>query len=306
MAHPSAHTAAHFSAHGVAAALLSLVTGAGLPVVGIAGVGALATAASAQTSTDSDDAESRRVKRGLLIEMSKPVTLDVTDQPISDIFSFLADVTGAELEPIYLSDTNPDIGGMDPATEVTIKVKQVAALTVLERVLARAQRAQGLGEEYTWQFTDDGSIEFGPKSELNRHKRLEMYEIADLIYIVPDFDNAPEFDLQSAVQAAGGGGGGSTQSPFNSGGGQDVEIKSLKERADSLIDLLTSTVEPDQWGQLGGDGATIKLYNQSFIVTAPDYIHRQIAGYSFWPARLQQVRKVDGRQQVKIKPSTKP
>jgi hypothetical protein len=283
----------------------SLLATAGLPLIATTTIAISDTAAVAQSHTSSDDAETRAAKRELLIKLSKPITLDVEDQPIEDLFSFINDVTEAEIEPIFLNnDTGAE--GIDPDTEITIKVSETPALVVLERILSRAQRIEGLGQEYTWQFTDYATIECGPKSELNRNQRVELYDVSDLLYIVPDFDNAPEFDLQSAVQAASGaGGGGGGQSPF-SGGSQDVEPQSLAERAQALEDLIIATVEPDQWSDLGGDGARITLYNQSFIITAPDYIHRQIAGYDFWPSRLQQIRKVKGRQEVKIKPSTKP
>ena len=283
-----------------------MLTCAGLPLAAVSTIALSDSAAYAQSSTSSDDAESRQAKRNLLIKLSKPISLDVTDQPIEDLFNFLADVTGAEIEPIYLND-DLAVDGIDPSTPITIKVTDVAGLVILERILLRAQRAEGLGEEYTWQFSDYGTIECGPKSRLNENQRIELYDVSDLLYIVPDFDNAPEFDLQAAVQQAGqGGGGGGGQSPF-SGGGQDPQnLSTPAERADALEELLIATVEPDQWAALGGDGASITFYNQSFIVTAPDYIHRQIAGYDFWPARLQQIRKVEGRQHVKIRPSTKP
>ncbi|MEX0876210.1 MAG: hypothetical protein WD114_02015, partial [Phycisphaerales bacterium] len=189
------------------AALFSLLAAAGFPLIAGGTLGMAAMTVSAQSSVDSDDDEARNAKRALLVALSKPVTLDVTDQPLEDIIAFLRDVTGADLEPIYLDDDSA-AGGMDPATPVTIKVSQTPALVVLERVLLRAQRAEAVGEEYTWQFTDYGTMEMGPKSELNRNQRLEIYDVSDLLYVVPDFDNAPEFDLQSAVQAAGGGGGG--------------------------------------------------------------------------------------------------
>lgn len=285
----------------------SLVTCAGLPMLMAGAVALTGTEAAAQSATSSDDAESRKAKRELLTKLSKKITLEVEDQPVQDLFSFLSDVTGAEIEPIYL---NYDLSaeGIDPETPITIKANDVAALVILERILLRAQRTEGTTEEYTWQFTDYATIECGPKVRLNENKRIELYDVADLLYIVPDFDNAPEFDLQSAVQQAGssGGGGGGGQSPFSGGGQDPQDIRSFAERAQALQDLITASVEPDQWSDLGGDGGTITLYNQSFIITAPDYIHRQIAGYDFWPARLQQIRKVKGRQEVKIKPSTKP
>lgn len=280
--------------------LVALVASAGTPLVGVASLGGLSSIAVAQNTT-SDDAQMRRAKRDTLIAMSKTVTLDVSDQPLEDIFNFLIDVTGAQLEPIFLTD-NASGNGMDPDTLITIKVSNTPALAVLDKILLRAQRIESTGDQYTWQFTDIGTIECGPKLELNRNQRIELYDIADLLFVVPNFDNSPEFNLQSAVSAAGGGGGGGGggRSPF-SGGGQDVDFASAADRAQAITDLIQSTIEPDQWADLGGDGASMTFYGTSFIVTAPDYIHRQIVGYSFWPSRLQQTRRIDGRQQVVIK-----
>jgi hypothetical protein len=280
--------------------VLALIASAGLPTIGLTAITATSSTTIAQ-STSSDDASIRRAKRDTLRALSTPVTLDVTDQPIEDIINFLVDVTGAELEPIYLTD-NIAGNGIDPETTITLKVTNTPALTVLDRVLLRAQRIEATGDEYTWQFTDIGSIEFGPKLELNRNQRVELYDIADLLFVVPNFDNAPEFDLQSAVASGGGGGGGG--SPF-SGGGQDTDVPSAAERAQAISDLIQSTIEPDQWVDLGGDGASMTGFGTSFVITAPDYIHRQIVGYSFWPAQLQQVRNVDGKQQLQIKPERK-
>jgi len=284
--------------------LLALVASAGAPTIGIAALSAGATIAHAQ-STSSDDAESRRAKRDTLVALSKPVTLDVTDQPLVDLLSFISEVTGAELEPIYLTD-NIAANGMDPETPITIKVSNTPALVVLERVLLRAQRIEATGDEYTWQFTDIGTLELGPKLELNRNQRVELYDLADLLFVVPDFQNAPNFNLQSAVAAAagGGGGGGGGRSPFT-GGTQRVTLADAADRATAITELIQNTIEPDQWAELGGDGASMTIYGNSIIVTAPDYVHRQISGYSFWPSRLQQVRKVDGKQKVIIKPDTR-
>ncbi|MDF1808729.1 MAG: hypothetical protein P1U42_03445 [Phycisphaerales bacterium] len=282
---------------------LSTFACAGVPAIGLATLTMSSGQAIAQ-NTSSDDASTKQIKRSVLVSLSKPISLDVEDQPLEDIFNFIAEVTGVELEPIYLNE-NFASNGMDPETLITMKASNTPALIVLERVLLRAQRAESIGEEYTWQFTDYGSIEFGPKTELNRNQQVELYDIADLLFVVQDFDNAPEFDLQSAVsQAGGGGGGGGSGSPFSSGGG-NVTSTTSAENAQALTDLIQSTIEPDQWAALGGDGASMTFYNNSFIITAPDYIHRQIAGYSFWPSKLQQVRKVNGKQQTIIKPAPK-
>jgi len=116
-----------------ASALIALVASAGLPAIGIATLASSSTIATAQ-NTNSDDAESRRAKRETLIALSKPITLDVTEQPLEDLFNFITDVTGAEMEPIFLTDSIA-ANGMDPATPITIKVTNTPALVVLDRIL---------------------------------------------------------------------------------------------------------------------------------------------------------------------------
>lgn len=275
---------------------LALILAAGIAVLPMT-----ATDASGQTGARASDDSTRSAKVRNLRALSMRVTLDVREQPIADIFEFIARVTGADLEPIYLDDTGYE--GIDPETLVTIKATNMPALSLLERVLARAQQIERPASNYTWQFTDTGSIEFGPRSVMNRNQVVELYDISDLMFTVPDFNNAPEFDLSSALQSSQGGGGGT--SPFQTSG-QATDDVPAEDRVRRLIDLIESTVETEQWVTNGGDGASISMFGNSLVVTAPDYVHRQINGYPFWPARLQQVRVVDGRRQIQIRPDTAP
>ncbi len=241
------------------------------------------------------DKSEARAKAQTLRLMSKPITLDIEDQPLEEVLDYIMQVTGAELEPVYLDSISST--GMDPDTLLTLRVTDIAAISLLERVLKKAERIESIGEEYTWQFTDIGSIECGPKSVLNINSRIELYDISDLIMAVPDFDNAPDFNISS-----GGGSGGS--SPF-SGSTGDVDIESSGERATSIINLIQTSVEPAQWANTGGSGATLTVYGTSIVVTAPDYIHRQIVGYDFWPARLHTVRAKGDQRWIQIKPDPK-
>jgi hypothetical protein len=45
---------------------------------------------------------------------------------------------------------------------------------------------------------------------------------------------------------------------------------------DNLIDTITSTIEPDQWDEVGGP-STIKALGASLVVSAPTNMHQQIA-----------------------------
>lgn len=257
------------------------------------------SSAHAASAASMDDDWARKNKVANLRALSERISLDVTDQPIEDIFRFLADVTGAELEPIFLDDSRID--GMDPETTITIRANNIPALMVLERVLKRTESAENPASGYTWQFTESGSIEVGPKSELNRQQIVELYDVSELMFVIPTFDNAPQFDLSSALQSSQGGGG---SSPFQGADDEDDDID-VEERFQRLIDLIQANIEPDEWTALGGNGASLTTFGNSMVVTAPDYIHRQINGYPFWPSRLQQTRRVNGRTEVRILPDTR-
>lgn len=248
-----------------------------------------------ETSAQSSDTDVRAKAQTLRL-MSKGITLDVEDQPLEDVLTYIMDTTGAELEPIYIDSLASS--GMDPETLISLRVNKVAAISVLERVLKKAERVESIGEEYTWQFTDIGTIECGPKSVLNINSRIELYDISDLIMAVPEFDNAPDFNISSSGGGSGGG------SPFTGSSG-NVDIESSGERATRIISLIENSVEPTQWASAGGTGASLTVYGTSLVITAPDYIHRQIVGYEFWPARLQTIRAKGDQRWIQIKPDPK-
>lgn len=247
------------------------------------------TVASAPVATAHAQAtENLEAKRDNLVKLvSTPITLQLEGQRIEDVLSFLADVTGAEMEPIYIDDRNPE--GIDPETLITLNVRNLSALQVLERVLRIAER--GEFSEFTWQMTPWGSVEIGPKPVLNRSTRIEIYDIADLLFEIEDFDNFAQIDLDSVLQASqgGGGGGGGGQSPFDDNDDEDDENDLQRiDRANELMDLILASVDPLQWEEFGID---MRYYDpiRSLLVTAPDYLHRQLIGYTFLPAELQQV-----------------
>lgn len=264
--------------------ILGAVLGAGL-VPG----SPLSAAASAQRS----DPETDRMKRENLTRLLRPITLSVKDQRLSDVIGFVADFTGAQIDPHYIDDRTPE--GLDPEAPITIDATGISALRLLELVVEQAARDSFDGA--TWQFTEWGSVELGLKPTLNRRQRVQIYDISDLLLVLPDYDDAPEIDLQSVLQSSQGGGGG--QSPFSGDGGNtEDEERDLEERRDQVIGLIETIVEPEQWQSAGGSGGTISVYQNAIIVRAADYMHRQINGYSFWPSSSQTAAVVGSRRYV--------
>ncbi|MEO1584774.1 MAG: hypothetical protein AAFR96_09410 [Planctomycetota bacterium] len=233
-------------------------------------------------SAQADDAETARLKRDNLAKVLRPISLRVQDQPLRDVVQFVADFSGAQIDPIYSDDRTPD--GLDPEAPITLNVTDVSCLRLLELALDQAARESFDGA--TWQLTSWGSIEAGPKSALNRRQHVRVYDIADLLLALPDYADAPALDLQSVLQSSQGGGGG--QSPFTGNlDDNNDEDRDLDERREAIVDLIQAIVEPDQWQAAGGDGGSVTIFQNTLVIRAADYMHRQIDGYRFWPAANQ-------------------
>jgi len=229
-----------------------------------------------------------------LLNTRLPVTFDET--PARDALKFIAEATNVAMVPRWRSDKNPD--GMDPDEPITMQLPSLTALDALEYVLAQLPAESSC----TWQLRP-GFLEVGTRENLSRRGSLvtKLYPIKDLLYTVPYFDNAPNFNLDFALNqgagvgggggggggmggggggmGGGGGGGGGGGSLFGSGGDSGPR-ETAEEAARRLIQLIKSVVEPEAWE---ADWAFIDYYQESLIVRAPDYVHRALGGYSFLP-----------------------
>ena len=219
-----------------------------------------------------------------LMNTRLPVTFDET--PTRDALKFIAEAANVAMVPRWRSDKNPD--GMDPDELITMQLPSLTALDALEYVLAQLPAESSC----TWQLRP-GFLEVGTRENLSRRGSLvtKLYPIKDLLYTVPYFDNAPNFNLAFALNqgagfggggggmGGGGGGGGGGGSLFGNGGDSGPR-ETAEEAARRLIQLIKSVVEPEAWE---ADWAFIDFYKDSLVVRAPDYVHRALGGYSFLP-----------------------
>jgi hypothetical protein len=239
--------------------------------------------------------------RDTLLRMMTPVTAEFENRRLEDVINFIKSVTSADLEVMWADDKNSN--GLDKDTEITAKANNLTMLRFLEIVLERAAVADTALSSTTtmptWQMSDSGAMQIGPRTRLNAFKRVEVYPVSDLLLETPDYDNVPEFDLQQALQSGQSGGGGGGQSPFTDADGEDPARRPTAEKADELRTLLQELVEPDQWQDRGGEGASLRFFLGAFIVNGPDYVHRQLNGYPYWPAGTRAM-KVNGRRYVTL------
>jgi hypothetical protein len=239
-------------------------------------------------------------QRDTLMRMMRPVSIEFKEHRLEDVMRFIAEVTQADMEVFWIDDRNSS--GLDKETPITLRFQKGTALDLLEKVLEKAQSDLS-GHGNSWQLDSYGTLQVGPKDRLNRYKTVKLYSVADLLHELPEYADAPEFDLQSVLQSTGQGGGNS-QSPFREAQNQNIDRRPLEERVREIQDLIISLVETEQWVDNGGDGASIRFFQGNFLVNAPDYIHRQIDGYPFWPAADTHVSTINGRRYVSFSAET--
>jgi hypothetical protein len=127
-------------------------------------------------------------------------------------------------------------------------------------------------------------VEILTKEMANARSIVQVYLIGDLLHTVPNFTDAPIFDLTQVGQSgkSGGGGGGLFQTQ-----NADAPQISRAEQIENIIKLITDTIEPEIWKSNGGQYGSITVYRDSLIIRAPRYVHEQIGTPSSGPNALE-------------------
>jgi hypothetical protein len=189
--------------------------------------------------------------------------LDLTGVTLADSIEFLRDVSGAN---IHVNWQALEAVGVGKDTQVNLHMRNIPLRKVLQLILREA----GSGDVLTY-YIDDGIIEVTTKELADEQMVTRIYPVDDLIMEVPDFDNAPDFQLQGSQT----GGGGSSGQLFNNTGDEGDEGLTRAERADALIEMIQAVIQPDVWN-INGGRAAIRFFNGSLIVTAPRSVHEAL------------------------------
>lgn len=217
----------------------------------------------------SESAANREVLSAL---EEKRIPVDFTDNNLEDVLTFIANVGNLQMDIDWPS--LEDIG-VARETPVSLKLTNVPLETVLDRVLEKASESDLLAG---WAVTD-GVLTIASDEVLRRNTVLEIYDIRDLLIEIPDYDNAPDFDLNTVFQLGGqtGGGGGGGQSPFQDQG-TDITRRDRQEMVDDLVEVIQENVDRDGWVDFGGETGTIKELNGNLIIVNTPKNHRAITG----------------------------
>jgi len=197
---------------------------------------------------------------------------------LADALDFIRDVSGANLHVDWKSLNAVNITKDQP---INLRVRGVTLRKALELILSEA----GEGHLATF-YVDQNVIEITSSEEADRQMVTRVYDVQDLLMDTPDFNNAPDFNLQSSSNTQTNNFGsnnsaGSSQSSSlfsgGAGGGNESSAASKQNTADQLVKLITDTIRPDIWKDNGG-AASIRYFHGDLIVTAPRSVQEAIGG----------------------------
>jgi len=231
--------------------------------------------------------QARAVTTKAALNMTLP-ELKFSNVALGDCFDFLRDVSGVN---IHVNWRAIEVVGVSKDTTVNVRLRAITLKKALQLLLSES----GAGDQLAF-YTDQGVIEVTTKEIADKQLYTKVYPIDDLLVEIPDFTDAPQFDLsqqqtqtgnqstrggQGGLGGSGGGSGSGGQGLFGGqGGGQNgntEQIRTKAERAQQIVQLIMDTIQPEIWKENGGT-AVIRYWNGSLIVTAPRSIHEMIGG----------------------------
>lgn len=186
-----------------------------------------------------------------------------------DAIDFLRDLTGLN---IHVNWKALESAGVGKDTVINLRMRDLKLRKILSLILNDAAG----GSELLTFYVDGGVLEVTTQEEADKVMFTRVYPVQDLLVEVPDFAG-PNINIE---QNSGSGGSGSSGSILQNGSGNsDQEDAQLTraERAQQLLDVITSTIRPDVW-QVNGGTATIRFFNGNLIVTAPRSVHEMLGG----------------------------
>ncbi len=245
--------------------------------------------------------------RQAMASLQKAVSVNFNSNQLDQVFSYMNQVSGVDFYPDWKALEGISI---NKETPVTLALDNVPAEVALKRLI------ESLGDENERPdyAVEDGVVVVSSKDQLRKKTLTIVYDIRDLLFEVPYFDNAPQFNLGAAMQqgqqggqgggsggsggGGGGFGGGGGGGGFGGGGGgmggggsggsggggvignpkDDPDRKSREELIQQIETIIQEQVDPEGWRDNGGETGKIQELNGNLIITNTARNHRDIEG----------------------------
>jgi hypothetical protein len=161
-----------------------------------------------------------------------------------------------------------EASGIAADTPITVKAKDITPGRALDLVIDQLNVAKDRLSSAYW-VVDEGVVEVSTGDALNQKFRTRVFDITDLLLVVPQFI-APQIDITAQGNSAATGNtsgtpGGATNLFANStsGGGaksasDEVDHAQAKQKlCDSIVDIVKKSIGEDMWAPTGKGSVTV-------------------------------------------------
>ncbi len=208
----------------------------------------------------------------LLNQRIPEVTLDQV--PLEQVMDWVKEVTGANV--VVRWQTLAD-AGIARDKSITLRVKSLRLSQILWLVMNEAG-----GIDVKLAYRASGSVlVLSTEADLSQEMVLKVYDVSDLLSQPTMFANAAHVDPTQLMNNLGSGQGGGSGQLIQ--GGVDSERGESPPAGgpdmDTLVRLITDTVEPDSWRANGGPGQ-IFPFRTLIVVYNNLLVHQRLGGYT--------------------------
>ncbi len=198
-----------------------------------------------------------------------PVEID--SAKARDAFRWWSNVTGI---PLVINWREMEAAGIDPDAAIDLHLRTAPAVSVLALLMKSISSDEPLLYE-----VNDHYIRIMTKAEADKDTVTLVYDIKDLITRIPNFTNAPSFNLNDALSNTSSGGSSSgpqASTKIFEDADKEEDTKTDAEKGEELANMIRELIEPTIWQELGGQHSSLKYFHGRLIVKAPRYVHAQI------------------------------
>jgi hypothetical protein len=229
----------------------------------------------------------RRVSAVAVLGACVP-SAEYDDQALKDVLREMADAARVN---IVVRWNKLAVVGVEPSTPITLSVRNVRFGQLLQRVLQEAAGPEG---DLAYQATEE-MIVISSAQDINSKMIVRVYDVRDLYAleeVSPSLETGQQVSYVASQQPSVGAGA-AAQAPvietintgaelrFGPGGDDDEdrgEPRQLPYKSiEQLIEVITTTIEPQSWAVNGGKG-TIREFNGLLVIRNSAFVHQQLAG----------------------------
>lgn len=241
-----------------------------------------------------EDGSESEANRRASLQLRETVPINFEGNRLVNVIDYLRNTTGANF---FVNWPALEGVGVEQDAAITLQLSNVPAEQALRLVLQQAgQISQFDPIGYS---IIEGVVTIDTENNLKKTTDTRVYDIRDLLVQVPNFANAPAFDLNQALsntssggsnQGAGGGGGGGAGGGTSIFGDDDPAGEDGPSR-DEIIQEITTLIQdtvgnPEEWVNLD---SSLRELNGNLIVKSTPENHRQIIGLL---AQLRETRAI--------------